>query len=70
MQYSCCRFRTGGLYLYDELRLKKKDIETKTGKKINIVAISAKNKNKKKSIKLIKIFSLKILIIFLKILIY
>jgi len=36
-----------GIYLYNELRLKKKEIEIKTGKKINIVAISAKNKNKK-----------------------
>ena len=33
-----------GIYLYNELRLKKKEIEIKTGKKINIVAISAKNK--------------------------
>ncbi len=31
-----------GLYLYNELKLKKKEIEIKTGKKINIVAISAK----------------------------
>ena len=37
-----------GLYLYNELRLKKKDIEKKTGKKIRIIAISAKNKNKKR----------------------
>ena len=37
-----------GIYLYNELRLKKKEIEIKTGKKINIVAISAKNKNKKR----------------------
>ena len=36
-----------GIYLYNELKLKKKEIEIKTGKKINIVAISAKNKNKK-----------------------
>ena len=35
-----------GIYLYNELNLKKKDIEKKTGKKIKIVAISAKNKNK------------------------
>ena len=34
-----------GIYLYNELRLKKKDIEKKTGKKIQIVAISARNKN-------------------------
>ncbi len=37
-----------GIYLYNELNLKKKDIEKKTGKKIKIVAISAKNKNKKR----------------------
>ena len=37
-----------GIFLYNELNLKKKEIETKTGKKINIVAISAKNKNKKR----------------------
>jgi homoserine dehydrogenase len=37
-----------GNYLYRELNLKKKDIEIKTGKKIKIVAISAKNINKKR----------------------
>ena len=37
-----------GNYLYNELITKKKDIEIKTGKKIQIVAISAKNKNKKR----------------------
>ena len=37
-----------GLYLYNELRLKKKEIEEKTGKKIKVVSISAKNKNKKR----------------------
>ncbi len=37
-----------GIYLYNELRSKKKEIERKTGKKIIIVAISAKNKNKKR----------------------
>ena len=37
-----------GIYLYNELNTKKKDIEKKTGKKIKIVAISAKNKNKKR----------------------
>ncbi len=37
-----------GNYLYYELKRKKKDIEIKTGKKISIVAISAKNKNKKR----------------------
>ncbi len=35
-----------GNYLYNELNLKKKEIEKKTGKKIKIVAISARNKNK------------------------
>ena len=39
-----------GSYLFNELNLKKKDIFNKTGKKINVVAISAKNKNKKKKI--------------------
>ena len=43
-----------GIYLYNELRLKKKDIEKKTGKKIQIVAISAKNKNKKRAFKINK----------------
>ena len=28
-----------GIYLYNELRLKKKEIEKKTGKKIKVVAI-------------------------------
>ena len=37
-----------GIYLYNELNLKKKDIEKRTGKKIKIVAISARNKNKKR----------------------
>ena len=37
-----------GIYLYNELNSKKKDIEKKTGKKIKIVAISAKNKNKRR----------------------
>ncbi len=43
-----------GNYLYNELKTKKKDIQIKTGKKINIVAISAKNKNKKRKFKIIK----------------
>ncbi len=43
-----------GIYLYNELITKKKDIENKTGKKINIVAISAKNKNKKRRFKINK----------------
>tara|TARA_Y100000590_G_scaffold464423_1_gene633838 strand:+ start:398 stop:1687 length:1290 start_codon:yes stop_codon:yes gene_type:complete len=37
-----------GCYLLNELNTKKKDILLKTGKKINIVAISAKNINKKR----------------------
>ena len=37
-----------GIYLYNELKLKKKEIETKTGKVIQISAISAKNINKKR----------------------
>ncbi len=43
-----------GIYLYNELQRKKKDIELKTGKKLNIVAISAKNKNKKRKFKINK----------------
>ena len=40
-----------GIYLLNELNLKKKDIEIKTGKKIDIVAVSAKNINKKRQFK-------------------
>ena len=40
-----------GIYLLNELNLKKKDIEIKTGKKINIVAVSSKNINKKRKFK-------------------
>ena len=43
-----------GVYLYNELKIKKKDIEFKTEKKINIVAISAQNKNKKRKFKIDK----------------
>ncbi len=43
-----------GNYLYNELNKKKKDIELKTGKRIKIVAISAKNKNKKRKFKINK----------------
>ena len=43
-----------GCYLLNELNNKKKDILTKTGKKINIVAISSRNKNKKKRFKINK----------------
>jgi len=43
-----------GAYLYNELKVKKKEIENKTGKKIRIVAISAKNRNKKRAFKIDK----------------
>ena len=43
-----------GIYLYNELRVKRKEIEIKTNKKIKIVAISAKNKNKKRRFKIDK----------------
>ncbi len=43
-----------GIYLLNELNTKKNDIEIKTGKKIKIVAISAKNINKKRSYKINK----------------
>ena len=43
-----------GGYLLNELNTKKKDIEIKTGKKIKLVAISAKNKNKKRKFKINK----------------
>tara|TARA_Y100000590_G_scaffold355261_1_gene408930 strand:- start:374 stop:1666 length:1293 start_codon:yes stop_codon:yes gene_type:complete len=43
-----------GGYLLNEINHKKKDIEIKTGKKISIVAISAKNINKKRKYKINK----------------
>ena len=43
-----------GSYLLNELNNKKKDIETKTGKKICIEAISAKNINKKRKFRINK----------------
>ena len=43
-----------GIYLLNELNTKKKDIELKTGKKINVVAVSAKNINKKRLFKIDK----------------
>ena len=56
-----------GIYLLNELNLKKKDIEIKTGKKINIVAISAKNIDKKRKFKFDKtIFFQNLLQIFKK----
>ena len=63
-----------GIYLYNQIRNKTKEIENKTGKKINIVAISAKNKNKKREFKIdknifytnpLKIFTTKKLIFYL-----
>ncbi len=41
-----------GNYLNNELIIKKKDIELKTGKIVNVVAISAKNINKKRKYKI------------------
>ena len=41
-----------GNYLFNELIVKKKDIELKTGKRVNVVAISAKNINKKRKHKI------------------
>ncbi len=43
-----------GSYLYNELKIKKKEIEKKTGGKIKIIAISAKNKNKIRKFKIDK----------------
>ena len=43
-----------GIYLLNELNTKKKDIELKTGKKIKIVAVSARNINKKRQFKVDK----------------
>ena len=43
-----------GNYLYNELKIKKKDFELKTGKKIEIVGISAKSKNKNRKFKIDK----------------
>ena len=56
-----------GNYLLNEINTKKKDIEIKTGKKISIEAISAKNINKKRKFKINKkIFYKKPLEIFKK----
>ena len=43
-----------GSYLLNELNIKKKIIEVKTGVKINVVAISAKNIKKKRKFKVNK----------------
>ena len=42
------------IYLLNELNLKKKDIELKTGKKFNIVAVSARSISKKRKFKVNK----------------
>ena len=64
-----------GIYLLNELNTKKKDIELKTGKKINVVAVSAKNIKKKRHFKVdnkiffknpLEIFNKKKLIFYLK----
>ena len=43
-----------GIYLLNELNIKKKEIELKTGKQIKVIAVSAKNKNKKRRFKINK----------------
>jgi homoserine dehydrogenase len=43
-----------GIYLLNELNTKKKDIELKTGKKINVVAVSARSIAKKRRFKINK----------------
>ena len=43
-----------GIYLLNELNIKKKNIELKTGKKINIVAVSARSISKKRRFKVNK----------------
>ena len=43
-----------GSYVLNELHVKKKDIEIKTGKRIKVIAISAKNKNQKRKFKINK----------------
>ena len=43
-----------GIYLLNELNIKKKDIEQKTGKKINVVAVSARDISKKRKFKINK----------------
>ena len=56
-----------GIYLLNELNNKKNDIEVKTGKKIVVTAISAKNINKKRKFRIDKkIFFKKPLDIFKK----
>ena len=48
-----------GIYLLNELNTKKKEIELKTGKKINVVAVLKKVLIKKEDLKLKKKFSIK-----------
>ena len=56
-----------GNFLYNQLKTQKKDIKVKTGKSINIKAISAKNINKKRKFSIDKkIFFKKPLDIFKK----
>ena len=43
-----------GIYLLNELNIKKKEIELKTGKKIKVVAVSARNISKKRRFKINK----------------
>ena len=43
-----------GIYLLNELNIKKKYIEIQSGKKINIVAVSARNISKKRRFKVNK----------------
>ena len=50
-----------GIYLLNELNTKQKNIELITGKKINIVAVSARNINKKRQFKIDKKIFFKIL---------
>ncbi len=45
-----------GSYLLNELNKKKKEIEIKTSKKINVVAISSLNINKKRKFKINRTF--------------
>ena len=56
-----------GIYLLNQLNIKKKEIELKTGKKINIVAVSARSIGKKRQFKINKkIFYKNPLVIFNK----
>ena len=55
-----------GNYLLNELNTKKKILKLKLVKKLNVVAISAKNINKKRKFKINKNLFLKIRLIFLK----